>query len=801
MPVSISEIRELTLNIPRYASALLQALQLMEPRHQELAELSDEEWRKLLALSDSSQLTLLLGSRAGAALPERIRTRIQKNSLDNVHRFERLKQSLAVIVQCLTARGIDFCVLKGFTHSPDFTPDPLLRAQGDIDLWHPSAQVGMAQQALLDLGYRPCGKSKGRHLDPMIHELDRQFAWRGDYFARDLPIPVDLHFELWDQKFEFIAAPDEQACWQRRVTTPFADSTINQLAPCDALTFAVLHFMMHLFHGDPRLQRAWEIAHFIHNRSQDPEFWSQWEKTCSPRMLDLQAAAFELSRLWFGGNSPPLVANLVDNLPSDVSLWLRRYGFSPIECLFVPNKDELWLNLCFVDSYRNKGRILFRRLLPVPHAPAAQHGEAAARSRFVWGRMRYHIGTFHGTCLRGAHWYWARSLPAKGFLRFLLVSVLFDFGEFIFFLLYNLYLVERGFDERFIGHVASALTAGSLVGVLPGSEIARRYGLRNLVMLAVIGTAIAATFRALALSPAVLLASAFMNGLFLSLWAVSMPPAVASLTSVKNRTLAFSVISSVGIGIGAVAGLIGGHLPGALLRLYPALSSIGAKQISLLIGSALAALAIVPGTSLPLPPRSAQKREKRIYPNNSFIRIFLVALFAWMLGTIGFNAFFNVYFARHLHATVPQIGLISSYSQLVQVGAILLAPVVLSRVGTVRGIAGAQFATAAMLILLAVVSNAAIAAPIYAAYMAFQYMCEPSMLSMLMTNVEPPEQGGASALNFFVTSLAGILAASTVGVGITYAGYRSTLLACAVVAAFAAFLFGLLFKGKKIKNQ
>jgi predicted MFS family arabinose efflux permease len=741
-----------------------------------------------------------LGSRAGAALPERIRSRIQTNSLDNAHRFERLNRSLAAIVQCFTARGIDFCVLKGFTHSPDFTPDPLLRAQGDIDLWHLPAQVDIALQALLDLGYRPSGKSKGRHLDPMIHDLDRQFEWRGDYFARDLAIPVDLHFELWDQNFEFITAPDEQACWQRRVAVPFADSIINRLAPCDALTFAVLHFMMHLFHGDPRLQRAWEIAHFLHNRSRDEEFWRRWEKTCSPRMLHLQVAAFELSRLWFGGNFPPCVASLVDNLPSAVSLWLRRYGFSPIESLFVPNKDELWLNLSFVDSYRNKGRVFFRRLLPTPHVPPAQPGEAAARSRFVWGRMQHHLRTFHTTCLRGFEWHWTRLLPTAGFLRFLLVSVLFDFGEFIFFLLYNLYLVERGFDETFIGHAASAFTAGSLVGVLPGSEIARCYGLRNLVMLAVIGTAIAATFRTLAFSPAVLLASAFMNGLFLSLWAVAMPPAVAGLTSVKNRTLGFSVISSVGIGSGAVAGLIGGHLPGALLSLYPAFSSIRAKQIALLIGSALAALAIVPGMSLPLPPSSEQKRENRIYPNSSFIRIFLVALFAWMLGTLGFNAFFNVYFARHLHATVPQIGLISSYSQLVQVGAILLAPVWLSRTGTVRGIAGAQFAAAAMLALLAIVRGSAIATPIYAAYMAFQYMCEPCMLSMLMTNVAPHEQGGASALNFLVTSLAGILAASAVGAGITHAGYRSTLLACAFVATFAAFLFGLLFKGKKIKN-
>ena len=79
------------LKIPRYASALLQALQLTQARSEALASLSDDEWRKLLALSDSSQLTLLLGNRAGGALPEHVRSRIQRNLLDNAHRFAAAK--------------------------------------------------------------------------------------------------------------------------------------------------------------------------------------------------------------------------------------------------------------------------------------------------------------------------------------------------------------------------------------------------------------------------------------------------------------------------------------------------------------------------------------------------------------------------------------------------------------------------------------------------------------------------------------------------------------------------------------
>jgi hypothetical protein len=396
---------KLFVKIPRYAAALLQSLQLTNAGHHDLANLSDAEWEKLLALSDSSQLTLLFGRCAGEALPTKIRRRIEKNQIDNAQRFERLKNSLLQIVECLNARGIDFCVVKGLTHSPGFTPDPLLRAQGDIDLWHLPSQIDLAQQALVSLGYRPFGKSKGRHLDPLIHEREWQFEWRGDYYAPELPIPVDLHFELWDEQFEFLPSPNEREWWGRRVSTPFQGSTIHQLTTGDAVTFAVLHFMMHLFHGDPRLPRAWEIAHFLHRRSADEPFWSQWEKNSSPGLLHLQAAAFELARLWFGCDLPPVAAKLIHNLPPDIAWWFRRYGFSPIEGLFLPNKDELWLNLCFVESHKHKSQLLFRRLLPKPDSSNMQGTAKMSRVPFMLSRIRHHLRTLPIACLRALECY------------------------------------------------------------------------------------------------------------------------------------------------------------------------------------------------------------------------------------------------------------------------------------------------------------------------------------------------------------------------------------------------------------
>jgi hypothetical protein len=58
-------------------------------------------------------------------------------------------------------------LLKGAAHSPDFTPDPLLRAHGDIDIWCMPEAVSLAWKALAEMGYRSVAESKGRHLPPL----------------------------------------------------------------------------------------------------------------------------------------------------------------------------------------------------------------------------------------------------------------------------------------------------------------------------------------------------------------------------------------------------------------------------------------------------------------------------------------------------------------------------------------------------------------------------------------------------------------------------------------------------------
>jgi predicted MFS family arabinose efflux permease len=753
--------------IPNEALAVLEALRLDGAGAGRLRALDDAGFRKVLELCDRAQLTLTLNYVCRGALPGWVQARIDKNLEDYSRRFERLEAALEEIADTLTRRGIEFVVLKGRTHSPEFTPDPLLRAQGDIDLWCSPESLPAAQQALLDLGYRPHGRSEGRHLPPMIRE--RSWEWRGDYFASDLPISVELHHRLWDEELEGFAAPGERGFWDRRAG--------RVLSLDDTLAFAALHLLMHLLHGDLRLQRAWEIANFLERHARDDAFWAAWREDHPPELRRLEAIIFQLVAGWFGAALSIEASEEIDQLPADVQLWLDRYALSPVEALFHPNKDEIWLHLCLVERFRDKCAVLRRRVLPL------QGQTERLRSRFV-----HHSRALFPTLWNGVRWWWRRARLGPGYLRFEAASALFCLGMSVYFLLYNLYLLELGYREDVLGRVSSLMSMGTLLGALPAAAIARRIGLRNTLLVAMLGSAAAASFRVLNPAQGWLLASAFLNGLFMSLWVVSYSPTIAGLSSERNRQLAFSLDCAASMSVGILGGLAGGRLPGTLQAVLHT-GGLEAKRTALLAAAAFAALGAWPAARLRFaePVREAARAVK-VYPRGRFLGGFLIALGCWSVAVGAFNPFFNAFFAR-LRMGTERIGLVYSGAKLFQVLAVLCAPLVFRRLGDVKGIAAMQLMTGLALATLAVSPAGTAAALAYTGYMSFQYMSEPGMFKMLMSRVTPGERSGASALYFLVTSIAASLSALAGGAAISRFGYSPTLLAAASIAALAALLF------------
>jgi predicted MFS family arabinose efflux permease len=173
---------------------------------------------------------------------------------------------------------------------------------------------------------------------------------------------------------------------------------------------------------------------------------------------------------------------------------------------------------------------------------------------------------------------------------------------------------------------------------------------------------------------------------------------------------------------------------------------------------------------------------------------YLPAIALWSIATGAFTPFVNAYFAGYLQMPIARVGLIFSGAQLLQVVAILLAPVVFRKFGLITGIMYTQVATAVVLAGLAANAWPAMAGLVYAGYVAFQWMSEPGIYSLLMNQVTPPERSGAAALNTLVISVFQALSAAVAGVVVAHFGYPSLLMAAALVACLAAFLFRVLLR-------
>ncbi|MBA3914169.1 MAG: MFS transporter [Acidobacteriales bacterium] len=377
----------------------------------------------------------------------------------------------------------------------------------------------------------------------------------------------------------------------------------------------------------------------------------------------------------------------------------------------------------------------------------------------------------------------AGGLPPQ-LLLFYVVSTIYVSGVFIIFLLFNLYLLDLGFNEQKIGLISGTLAAGSILGNLPAGWLAQRIGLRNTILACFVGVAATTALRLSAVSLAMQIGSSALSGAVLAMWAVCAPAAVGQLADDRIRPRAFSILFASGIGAGILSGMIGGILPGGLARIWPTASAADLKRAAILLASAVVLGAIVPAVRLR--ELGARVRRRAIYPRSSVLWRFFAALAVWSLATGAFAPLAGVYFSQHLHLRVEEVGSIFSGSQMSQVAAILVAPIVLRRLGLVKGIASMQIATALSLAVLSTLTSPWQAALMYGVFTAFQWMSEPGFYSLLMDKVKEEEREGASALMALVTSSCQALSVSASGIVVRHCGYALALKAIAGMALTAS---------------
>lgn len=359
--------------------------------------------------------------------------------------------------------------------------------------------------------------------------------------------------------------------------------------------------------------------------------------------------------------------------------------------------------------------------------------------------------------------------------------------------------MDHGYSEKRLGFIGSAMAAGNLAGAIPAGKLIQKRGLRFALLTCIFLAIAVFSARALWLGFAAQVGVALVSGAALSLWAICISPTVAQLTEEKHRPFAFSLFFSLGIGVGAIAGLLGGRLPGYLQTLSATQHVMDLKRVVLLLSCGVVALGLWPAAKLKLAQASLPSRSRPML--SPFLLRFLPAIALWSLVTGSFSPFATVYFSRYLHMSLPEVGSVFSLSQLAQVVAVLAAPFVLRKFGMITGIVSMQVVTALCLFALALAHLPMQAGFLYIGFTAFQYMNEPGTYSLLMNGVAEDERGGAAASNSLVTSSVQMIGAFLAGQVFERFGYPASLTGIGIIAALAAALFWFLLGRRGMLNE
>jgi MFS family permease len=393
---------------------------------------------------------------------------------------------------------------------------------------------------------------------------------------------------------------------------------------------------------------------------------------------------------------------------------------------------------------------------------------------------------------------------SKNFWVYLLSGFFWSLGLMTFFLVYNLHLLDLGFDEQLIGRIASALTLGSLAVTLLTGRLLNRYGENRVIQFCVLATAILLPLRSLSHTAEWMVAAAFLNGASIGGWMVSAPPFLARNTDPERRTLAFSLSYGSSIGTGALAGLIVGVVSRDLSvwAWVQELTGLSVKQCVLLTSSSSVLLGFF--GLLFLQERGTVTEEAQtsvpfvntLIPIKSrrFVLQLLMTLVLWSFFVGSFPPFFNVFFHKQFNQSLDGIGIIFSVSQLCQLAGVLLMPWLVLKLGRVRAISSVQFASALVLPILIVVTNVQTAGVIYLTYLSLQVMAEPALESFIMDSVLPEERNTVASIRYMTLFSVQALAVSASGFAIARFGYSSLLVALSLLGVAASAVFYSFFQ-------
>ena len=269
----------------------------------------------------------------------------------------------------------------------------------------------------------------------------------------------------------------------------------------------------------------------------------------------------------------------------------------------------------------------------------------------------------------------------------------------VFALVFNLYLLQLGLRENFIGGFNALYTISIAGTALSTGWLLNRFGVWKCVTLGTAGFIATSAVLSIVTTPAALLALAVLNGIATSFVFTPVMPFIVELTRSRQRAEVSALVFSL-TSISTVLGsLLGGWMPRLLAFAFDLeRPSAVAFRLTLLIGLAVAAFGIIP-----LMRMSPQRKQNRPadsaadatqaglpdLPAGEVRKHLMVFVAVGGLMSLGAGAVFPFYnvFLFDIGASAGQIGLIFAIGWTIAAMVGLAAPAIARKLGSQKAVA------------------------------------------------------------------------------------------------------------------
>jgi MFS family permease len=387
------------------------------------------------------------------------------------------------------------------------------------------------------------------------------------------------------------------------------------------------------------------------------------------------------------------------------------------------------------------------------------------------------------------------SRPAR---LFLLCEFLAWAANGIHYVLFNLYLVEGGYAESFVGRAVSVNAAGLALAALPAGFIADRWGRRRALMLGAVLEGVGLWARSVSLVPFAIYGGSFLTGVGQALLVITAAPFITDQSTPRERTHLFTTFFSLSLFAAVVGSIAGGALPWALLALPEGLGPerLVAQRITLVLGALFSLASLVPlwrMGDLNEVPATARREPVEAAARRHVVPIAINA-FLTGAGAGLIIPFMSLYFATRFACSEAQIGVIFAVGNVITATASLLGPRFAGRFGKLRTAVGIQLLSLPFLVTLGFERRLSLAVGSFWMRATLMQASTPLLSAFIMETLPRSMRARSASINTTLWHTGWAASATGAGLLIERFGYGVPFSITAVLYLTASSLLFLYFR-------